>query len=130
MAGELGSNDRAYAHRVLRAHLHAIRDRISVEEVAQLGAQLPQLVRGIYYDSWVPAHTPVCYRTVDELLARITEEAKLAGETEASLACLAASRVLRRRVSAGELEDVLAVLPAALRPMLGGEQGPVDVRQA
>jgi nucleotide-binding universal stress UspA family protein len=124
LAAELGSEDRARAHRVLRAHLHAIRDRITVEEVAQLGAQLPQLIRGIYYDGWAPAQTPASYRTVDELLARIEKEAGLGGETEASVACLAASRVLRRHVSAGELEDVIAVLPVALRPMFAGDPSP------
>jgi len=30
----------------MRATLHALRDRLTVEEVAQLGAQLPMLVRG------------------------------------------------------------------------------------
>ena len=117
LATELGSEDRAYAHRVLRAHLHAIRDRVSVEEIAQLGAQLPQLIRGIYYDGWVPADTPASYRTVDELLTRIADEARLDSAAEASVACLAASRVLRRHVSDGELDDVIAALPATLRPM-------------
>ena len=82
MAGELGTDDRHYAYRALRAYLHAVRDRISVEEAAQLGAQMPLLIRGIYYDGWVPARTPASYHTVDEFLTRVAEEAQLAGETE------------------------------------------------
>ena len=44
--------DRRRAYRVLAAVLHALRDRLTVDEVAQLGAQLPILVRGLYYDQW------------------------------------------------------------------------------
>jgi uncharacterized protein (DUF2267 family) len=41
--------DRRRAYHVLTAVLHALRDRLTVDEVAQLGAQLPILVRGLYY---------------------------------------------------------------------------------
>jgi uncharacterized protein (DUF2267 family) len=122
LAEELGVEDRGYAYRVLRAYLHAIRDRIGVNEAVQLGAQLPLLIRGIYYDGWVPARTPADFRTVDELLTRIAEEARLGGETEASAAFEAASAVLRRHVTAGEIEDVIAVLPAELKPLLAAPE--------
>jgi uncharacterized protein (DUF2267 family) len=56
---------------------------------------------------------------VDEFLAGVASEGRLAGETEASLAVQAVGATLRRHVSAGELDDVLAVLPASLRPLLG-----------
>ncbi len=118
MAAELGTDDRHYAYRALRAYLHAVRDRIGVEEAAQLAAQLPLLVRGIYYDGWVPARTPTGHHTVDEFLSEVAEEAQLAGETEASLVCRAGSAVLRRHVSEGEIGDVVAVLPESLRPLL------------
>ncbi len=39
--GELGTEDRHRAYMALRAVLHALRDRLTVEEVAQLGAELP-----------------------------------------------------------------------------------------
>jgi uncharacterized protein (DUF2267 family) len=35
------------AYRILAAVLHALRDRLTVDETAQLGAQLPILVRGL-----------------------------------------------------------------------------------
>ncbi|MCE3267274.1 MAG: hypothetical protein K0S15_1983 [Solirubrobacterales bacterium] len=120
LAEELGSDDRKAAYRVLRAYLHAVRDRLTVNEAAQLAAQLPELIRGTYYEGWVPARTPVKYRTVDEFLLRVAREAQLPGETQASYACSAAARVLRRHVSQGEIEDVVSVFPEEMRPVLAG----------
>jgi uncharacterized protein (DUF2267 family) len=120
VASELESEDGKYAYRVLRAFLHALRDRLTVEEAAQLAAQLPTLIRGVYYENWVPARTPMRYRDVDEFLDRIAKEAQMHGDTEASYGCAAAAKVLREHVSAGELEDVLAVLPKDLRQLVAG----------
>ena len=118
LAEELGTGDRRFAYRVLRAYLHAVRDRLMVDEAAQLAAQLPELVRGIYYEGWVPSRTPTSERSVDDFLRRIADEALLPGETEASYACSAAARVLRRHVSEGEIDDVVTVFPAELRVVL------------
>lgn len=120
LAEELETEDRQAAYRVLRAFLHAVRDRLTVDEAAQLAAQLPDLIRGIYYEGWVPSRTPVKYRHLDEFLRRVSDEALLAGETEASYAANAAARVLHRHVSEGELKDVLAMLPEELRAVVGG----------
>lgn len=48
----LGTEDREDAYHALRAVLHAVRDRIGPENVVHLGAQLPMLIRGVYYDGW------------------------------------------------------------------------------
>jgi uncharacterized protein (DUF2267 family) len=120
LADELETDDRQAAYRVLRAFLHAVRDRLTVNEAAQLAAQLPELIRGVYYEDWVPAKTPLRYRSVDEFLGRISAEALLAGETEASYAATAAARVLRRHVSEGEIEDVLQTLPKGFRHIFEG----------
>jgi len=119
VAAEMGTDDHNAAYRVLRAYLHALRDRLPVDEAAQLAAQLPELIRGIYYEGWNPSATPVRYRTFAEFLERIADEAVLDGETEASFASSAAASVLRRHVSAGEIDDIRAILPEELRPILG-----------
>ena len=118
LAEDLGTDDRKFAYRVLRAYLHAVRDRLMVDEAAQFAAQLPELVRGIYYEGWVPSRTPTSERSVDEFLRRIADEALLPGETEASYACSAAARLLRRHVSEGEIADLVAVLPQELKVVL------------
>jgi len=42
--------DRPHAYNALRAVLHVLRDRLTPEQAVHLGAQLPTLVRGIYYE--------------------------------------------------------------------------------
>lgn len=118
VADELQTADRHEAYRALRAFLHVLRDRLPVPEAAQLASQLPLLIRGIYFEGWQPARTPLHYRDPVEFLDRVAEEAKLHGDTEASYAVAAVGRVLARRVSAGEIEDVVRTLPESLRPLL------------
>jgi uncharacterized protein (DUF2267 family) len=117
-AVELGTEDHRAAFRALRAVMHAVRDRITVNEAAQLAAQLPELIRGVYYENWVPSRVPETYRSRDEFLRRITRDARLAGQTEASYAAVAVITVLSRHVSTGEIEDVMRGLPAELRELL------------
>jgi uncharacterized protein (DUF2267 family) len=118
--GELAADlegGRGDAYRALRAVLHALRDHVNVDEAAQLGAQLPELIRGIYYAGWVPSRTPAA-ADAKAFLDRVAREALLAGDTEAAFTAAAVMRTLRRHVSAGELEDVLAQLPGDLRAVL------------
>lgn len=117
-AAELGDDDKRAAYRALKGVLHVLRDRSTVEESAQLASQLPELIRGAFYENWTPARTPERYRNAGEFLDRVRDQAGLAGETEASFAVDAVMKVLRRHVSAGELEDVLATMPAPVRDLL------------
>lgn len=47
---ELNFSQRKQAYQALRATLQTLRDRMIVEEAAHLGAQLPMLIRGFYYE--------------------------------------------------------------------------------
>ena len=118
LAANLGSEDHRYAYRVLRAVLHAVRDRLTVDEAAQLAAQLPELIRGIYYEGWDPSRTPAHYHASKPFLDRIASEALLAGDSEASYAAEAVMDVLRHHISAGEFEQVLGMLPPRVRAVV------------
>jgi uncharacterized protein (DUF2267 family) len=120
VARELGSDDQHAAYRAMRAVLHTLRDRLPVDEAAQLAAQLPLLVRGIYYEGWRPARTPLRYRDADEFLERVAREAGLHGETEASFAVTAVARVLSHHVSRGEIVSIMGALPDGLRVLVAG----------
>jgi uncharacterized protein (DUF2267 family) len=121
LAEELATEDGHHAYRVLRAFLHALRDHLTVDEAAALAAQLPIFVRGVFYEGWDPSRTPEHARDLESFLERIASDAGLAGGTEASFAATAASRVMRRHVSAGEGDSVLRALPHHLRELLGAE---------
>ena len=118
LAEELGEEDRRYAYRALRAVLHALRDRLPVEVAVKLAAQLPTLLRGVYYEDWVPSRTPLPIHDVGGFLTRVAEEGRMAGETEASLAVSAVVRVMHNHISEGELDEVVAVLPDDLKVLI------------
>lgn len=42
----------------MRAVLHTIRDRLPPDEAVNLAAQLPLVVRGLYFENWNPSTTP------------------------------------------------------------------------
>ena len=51
--------DKADAYKALRAVLLTLRDRLPAEEAVHFGAQLPMLLRGLYYEGWKPLETPI-----------------------------------------------------------------------
>ena len=118
IAVEIGDEDRQYAYRALRAVLHTLRDRLTVDVAAKLAAQLPTLIRGIYYEDWDPSRTPLPIHDVEAFLDHVASEGRMVGETEASVAVTAVARVLRAHVSPGEIDDILAVLPDKFRALI------------
>lgn len=118
IAQELGVEDHRDAYRALRGVLHTVRDRLTVEEAAQLAAQLPTLIRGIYYEGWKPSRVPETYDDVESFLERVNDTGRLNGRTQASIATQAVAKVLASNVSPGEFKDVLGMLPESLRPLL------------
>jgi uncharacterized protein (DUF2267 family) len=118
LAAELGNEDREAAWRVLRAYLQLLRDQLTVDEAAQLAAQLPMVLRGLFYEGFDPGRRPAKLRDRDEFLARLAERSQLTDRGEAARAAEAATRVLQRHVTEGEVEDVFAQLPAEVREVL------------
>ncbi len=118
---ELGTEDRHKAYLALRSVLHALRDRLTVEEVAQLGAQLPMLIRGFYYEGWDPTGKPVKERHKEDFLAHIYRAFKTtrAGEPDVDPEAVARAvfRVLARKISEGEIEDIARILPREIREL-------------
>ena len=109
--------DRHGTYQVLRAVLHSLRDRLTIEETAHLGDQLPMLVRGIYYEAWRPAGKPQKIRSREEFLERINERLALKEPIDVANAARAVLRTLEKHVSAGEIRDVMAVLPEDIRAL-------------
>jgi uncharacterized protein (DUF2267 family) len=116
----MGWEDRHTAYTALRATLHALRDRLTVQEAAQLAAQLPMLIRGIYYEGWNPTHTPVPERHLDQFLARIEREFRSGYQVDPEEVARAVFKVLATRVTEGEISDVEQVLPAEVKTLWTG----------
>lgn len=114
---ELGRGDRQQAYRVLRAVLLPLRDRLTVEEATDLGAQLPMLVRGFYYEQWNPAKVPTRERKLQEFLGRIAENIQEAVDGSPESVARAVFRVLDRHITDGEAKDVKSNLPEDIRPL-------------
>ena len=114
---DLGWPDRSRAYLLLRATLHAIRDFLSVDEAADLSAQLPLLIRGIFFDGWVPAKTPAKARSVDDFLDRVTNAFSGDPLAEPDVAVAAVFSVLRRQISPGEYQQVAWAMRKPLRDL-------------
>lgn len=114
---ELEWDDRSRAYHALRAALHALRNRLPVEEAMHLGAQLPMLVRGFYYEGWHTADKPLKERTLDEFLGHIRDEFRFESEAESGRIAQAVFKLLSAHVTAGEIDDVKHALPASVREL-------------
>jgi len=108
--------DRRHAYRALRAVLYCLRDRLPVNEAAQLADQLPILVRGIYYEGWRPAGKPLKIRSRDEFLDGVAA-GLLGSGIDADGAVRVVLEVLQDHVAAGEIEHVIQVLPKDIRAL-------------
>jgi uncharacterized protein (DUF2267 family) len=100
---------------LLRASLHAIRDFLSVEEAAQLAAQLPVLIRGVYFEGWNPTLNPAKPRHLDAFMGRILEKFPLDRVRDREAAVAAVIRLLGRHVSPGEMSDVRQAMRKDIR---------------
>jgi uncharacterized protein (DUF2267 family) len=104
-------DDRHKAYEGLRVTLHALRDRLTTDELAQLGAQLPLLIRGVYYEGWDPTSVPPKARHQDALLAPIEHQFARDPRVDAEQVARAVFQVLAHAISAGELADIVHMLP-------------------
>jgi uncharacterized protein (DUF2267 family) len=116
LADDLEWTDRR-AYHLLRSVLHALRDWLPEEEMADLSAQLPALIRGIYFEGWKPLETPVWNRKKEDFIERIQEA--FAGDllNDPDEAVAAVFRLLDRHVTHGEIEDIRNSMKKPLREL-------------
>ena len=107
--------DRKVAWHVLGAVLRTLRDRLPPGLAAHLGAQLPLLVRGAYYDQYRVGQNPERLNTEDEFLTHVTEEFGGIRPVNVRTATRSVLAVLDRHVAPGLAEKVKAALPERLR---------------
>ena len=118
IAEEIGEpENKAKAGRVLRAVLHALRSRLSVEESIHMIAQLPILIKGLYVDGWHLTRLNGSLNTFSDFL---TEVKKFDGnlgnkdfnnDRDSLRMIRAVLRVLKKYVSEGEMQHLKVQLP-------------------
>jgi uncharacterized protein (DUF2267 family) len=111
----LNTTDRHHAYSTLRAVLHALRDRIGPESAAHLGAQLPMLLRGLFYEGWDPTGKPSKERHEADFLAHIGRELPFADAAEVEQGVGAALDVLSKRIDCRTAVKLAAMFPLELR---------------
>src|SRR5205814_10234829 len=87
------------AYKSLRAVLITLRDRLPVDLAVHFGAQLPMIIRGLYYEGWEPSKVPV-KMSRGEFLEAIREKI-----------------VAGRYTGAGEMHKVMHSLPQDMQSL-------------
>lgn len=119
---ELGSfEDQPQAYSAFRAVIHSLRDRLTVEEATHLGAELPMLVRGFYYEGWKPAAAPNKERSRDAFLDSVSESLRANKTIGPERAITSTFQLLNRRISEGELADIKQAMPTEIKDMWDGQ---------
>ena len=116
LADDLNWEERR-AYYLLRCVLRTLRDWLPQEEMVDLSAQLPVLVRGIYFEGWNPLETPVRERTKSDFIERVQNAFSddLLNDPDAAVA--AVFRLLDRHISHGEIVQVRNSMKKSLRKL-------------
>jgi uncharacterized protein (DUF2267 family) len=116
VATSFETEDRKLAYRVTRSWLHTLRDRLPVTVAAHLAAQLPELLRGVFYEGWNPSKVPTKYDR-DEYIARFARNAQI-HNTEVRKAGQLVTSAMRKHLSDGVVNEAFGVLPADIRELI------------
>lgn len=112
---ETGWEDRHYALQALRGVLHAVREELTADQSAHVSAQLPTLVRGLYFEGWDPSRSPRVDRDATVFLDQIRPHFAGYGEAiDFTWLARAVLRVLKARIPQ-EYEKIKAAIPKELR---------------
>ena len=107
-------------YHLLRAVLHSLRDQMSVHEAAHFAAQLPLLLRGTFYEGWNPRAEQLRGVSKDDFLEAVKKRLNPVGETKFELetGVLTALNVIKKHISAGEMDDLVAVVEPSLKTFI------------
>jgi uncharacterized protein (DUF2267 family) len=104
------------ARRATAAVLHALRDRLTIDEADHVAAQLPAELKTVWGQGEMFGREPVKMH-VEEFLERVMAEVGLPSTREAQWMTLAVFAALKNQISPGEADDVLAQLPTDLKSL-------------
>ena len=107
----------AEAWSVLRTVLHQLRDRLTIEEAAQLSAQLPLIVRGAFFEGWKPRNMPdKSVRTREDFLDALAMRL-LPHPLPPERMARQVFTLLTRHLDPGEISDVIGQFPDSIKEL-------------
>jgi len=113
----LETTDRHKAYMALKLTLHGLRDRLTIEEAAQLGAQFPMIVRGLYYEGWRPGGKQDRASSWETFMKPVYLAVCQDGRWTPEKVVSSVFDVLSRHVTGGEIDDVISQLPRDIRSL-------------
>ena len=119
--------DRKLSGRLLRAVLHALRSKMTIDESFQLLAQLPMALKGVYIEGWKIHQAPKKIRSISDFVRGVVHEDFPVGHHDIQTAkdgenvIRAVFKVLKNHLSEGEVDNIINVMPKKVRPLWTGE---------
>lgn len=91
---------------LIHSVLHILRDWLTLKEMTDLAAQLPVLIRDMFFEGWTPNRTPAAERKKEDFVARIQTDFERNRLSDPDAAIAAVFKLLDRHVSSGEIAQV------------------------
>lgn len=117
ISGAAGLDDDQQTYHLLCATLWALRDRLLPEHAIHLAAQLPVLIRGLFFEGWRLADVPLRIRDRAEFVQLVASRYRARPLDDLDAGVRAVISVLSRNIDFGETFAVLRSLPDELRDL-------------
>ena len=108
--------DTHQSYQALRAVLQTLRDRLPSNEAAHLAAQLPILIRGIFYEGWRPSDSPDPM-DCSEFLQRVADKIVTPRSIDPEAVTKHVLGVMENFLAEGELDKISRILPKDFRDL-------------
>jgi uncharacterized protein (DUF2267 family) len=103
------------AYEAFRAVLHVLRDRLPIDAVLGLSAQLPILLRGVYFEGWRPQNGPTKIHDRQVFADAVAAQLPPNFPRQADDVIEAVFAALGARLDPGESRKLVQHLPIPLR---------------
>jgi uncharacterized protein (DUF2267 family) len=117
VAANLGDCERQEAYVALRAVLHALRDRLPAQAAVKVAAQLPMLLRGLYFEGWTLPERPDRMRTLDEFVDKVSASLHPRFRFDPITISKAVFAAIETLMSKGEADKIMSYLPEPVREL-------------
>lgn len=117
MMDDLDWKDKYRAYLALRVSLHTLRDMLNTRETAELGGNLPMLIRGLYYEGWTPTEKPLRRRSKSEFLGAIREYFNNDPEVHPERVAREVFKLVIKSMSENAIDNIERILPGELQDL-------------